>query len=108
MACAEGAYYVFQSESVKLNQWRQVMEIRHDDPNDIHVNKFALPEIKSDISFSANDYAVTNDAGESWRIFKICEFLRTDEQCAGIKDYGLTRMEKVKLNYIHLQNTKMD
>ena len=87
MAALNGAYYVFQSESGKhSNQWRQVMEIRHDDPNEIPREQVRFAGDKVGHFFMGNDYAVTNDAGESWRIFKICEFLRTDEQCAGIKD----------------------
>jgi len=87
MAALNGAYYVFQSESGKRsNQWRQVMEIRHDDPNDIPREQVRFAGDKVGYFFFGNNYAVTNDAGESWRIFKICEFLRTDEQCAGIKD----------------------
>lgn len=62
------------------------MEIRHDDPNDIPREQVRFAGDKVGYFFFGNDYAVTNDAGESWRIFKICEFLRTDEQCAGIKD----------------------
>jgi hypothetical protein len=82
-----GAYYVFQSESGKnSNQWRQVMEIRHDDPNDIPREQVRFAGNKVGYFFFGNDYAVTNDAGESWRIFKICEFLRSDEQCSGITD----------------------
>jgi hypothetical protein len=87
MAVLNGAYYVFQSESGKnSNQWREVMTLRHDDPNDIPREQVRFAADKVGYFFMGNDYAVTNDAGESWRIFKICDFLPSDEQCAGIKD----------------------
>lgn len=82
-----GAYYVFHSESGKgSNQWRQVAEIRLDDPNDIPRDQVRFAGDSVGYFFIGNDYAVTNDAGESWRISKICQYLRADEPCAGIKD----------------------
>jgi len=87
MAVLNGAYYVFQSESGKnSNQWREVMTLRHDDPNDIPREQVRFAGDKVGYLFMNSDYAVTNDAGESWRIFKICEFLPSGEQCKGITD----------------------
>lgn len=87
MGALNGAYYVFQSESGKnSNQWRQVMEFRDDDPNDIPREQVRFAADKVGYFFIGNDYAITNDAGESWRIFKICEFLSSEEHCAGIED----------------------
>lgn len=87
MAALNGAYYVFQSESGSCtNQWREVMTIRHDDPNDIPREQVRFAGDKVGYFFMNSDYAVTNDAGESWRIFKICEFLPIGEQCSGITD----------------------
>lgn len=86
-AATAGAYYVFYSESGNCsNQWRQVMEVRHDDPNDIPREQVRFAGDKVGYFFFGNDYAVTNDAGESWRIFKVCDFLPSGEGCFGIKD----------------------
>ena len=82
-----GAYYVFQSESGKnSNQWREVMTLRDDDPNDILREQVRFAGNRVGYFFMNSDYAVTNDAGESWRIFKICEFLPSNEPCKGITD----------------------
>ncbi|MCB1025150.1 MAG: hypothetical protein KDB79_12210 [Acidobacteria bacterium] len=82
-----GAYYVFQSESGRnSNQWRQVMEVRHDDPNDIPRDQVRFSGDKVGYFFMGNDYAVTNDAGESWRIFEVRKFSTSEERCVGIKD----------------------
>lgn len=86
-AALNGAYYVFQSESGKnSNQWREVMMLRHDDPNDIPREQVRFAGDKVGYFFMNSDYAVTSDAGESWRIFKICEFLPSEDQCSGITD----------------------
>lgn len=87
MAVLNGVYYVFQSESGKnTNQWREIMTVRHDDPNDIPREQVRFAGDKVGYLFMNSNYAVTNDAGESWRIFKICEFLSSSEQCSGITD----------------------
>ena len=91
MAALNGAYYVFQSESGNnSNQWREVMTIRNDDPNDIPREQVRFSGDKVGYFFMGNDYAITNDAGESWRIFKVCEFLSSSEQCSGITDLQIT------------------
>ena len=87
LAALNGAYYVFQSESGKnSNQWREVMTIHLDDPDDIPREQVRFAGDKVAYFYMNSDYAVTNDAGESWRIFKVCEFLTSREDCKGIKD----------------------
>lgn len=101
MAVLNGAYYVFQSESGKnSNQWREVMTIRHDDPNDIPREQVRFAGDKVGYFFMNSNYAVTDDAGESWRIFKICDFLSSREQCSGIKNLQIDAngMGEVKIN----------
>lgn len=70
-----GAYYVFESAPVSLDDWHEIMIVRHDDPVPIPREQVRFVNGQTGYVFMMYQYAVTTDGGVTWSTWKITEKL---------------------------------
>jgi hypothetical protein len=82
-----GAYYVFRSSRLRSDTWREIMTVRHDDPDPIPRDQIRFLNEQIGYVFMVYKYAVTTDAGENWFVWDITkEFPDWRQNRAYIKD----------------------
>lgn len=64
-----GAYYVFDSAPIGSNNWQRIVTVRHDDPIPIPHQQIRFVSDKVGYVFMIWTYAVTTDAGATWKVW---------------------------------------
>ncbi len=70
-----GAGYIFKAASVGSDNWREIMRFRHNDPVAIPRNQYSFINDQIGYVFMGWMYAVTTDAGSTWKVWNANEDL---------------------------------
>lgn len=64
-----GAIYVFESAATGSESWKEIMTVRHDDPNPIPRKQVRFVNDQVGYVFMRFKYAVTVDGGVTWSVW---------------------------------------
>jgi hypothetical protein len=76
-----GAYYVFESSPVVMDEWREIIVVQHDDPVSIPRNQVHFVNEEVGYIFMGWKFAVTTNAGSDWSVWRADKDLPGWECC---------------------------
>ena len=82
-----GAEYIFSARPEGFGDWRRIMTLRLDAPQDIPKDSINILDEKTAVVFMENKYAVTDDKGKTWTMHDIN------------KDFGLKNVTDSRISF---------